>query len=154
MPSDRYPAFVRSVDRAAREVRVEVPPYTDGADVWPLAQIEYPIGDDSKDTEIRIVEGLPIWVAFEAGDPRYPIITGYRNPNTGNEVGWRRWNHDNIEWNADSVANINAGTVCNIEAETINLTATKAINLVVGGSSIKITPAQIAQIAAIIKLNG
>ncbi|MCK2122111.1 hypothetical protein [Pseudomonas sp. PNPG3] len=154
MPSDRYPAIIRSVDRNAREVRVEVPPFTDGADVLPLAEIEYPIGDDSKDTEIRLVEGLPIWVAFVAGDPRYPIITGYRNPNTGNEVGWRRWNHDNIEWNADAVVNINAGTTVNINAETINLNATKAINLVAGNSSIKITLAQIAQIAAIIKLNG
>lgn len=69
MPSDRYPAFIRSVDRAAREVRVEVPPFTDGADVLPLAEIEYPIGDDSKNTEIRLVVGLPIWVAFVAGDP-------------------------------------------------------------------------------------
>ena len=153
MPSDRYPAFIRSVDRAAREVRVEVPPFTDGADVLPLAEIEYPIGDDSKNTEIRLVVGLPIWVAFVAGEPRYPIITGYRNPNVDNEVGWRRWNHDNIEWNADEVVNINAGTVANINAETINLNASKAINLVVGGASIKITPEQIAVIAAVIKLN-
>lgn len=153
MPFDRWPAFIRSVDRGAREVRVEVPPYTDGADVLPLAQIEYPIGDDSKDTEIRLVEGLPVWVAFEAGDPRYPIITGYRNPNTGNVVGWRRWNHDNIELNADQVANINAGKVVNINADTINLTAKTAINLVVGGSSIKLTGAQIAAIAGVIKLN-
>lgn len=139
MPSNPYPAFVRVVDRGRREIRVEIPPYTDGASELPLAEIMYPVGDDSKNTEIRMVEGLPVWVSFIAGDPRRPLIIGCRNPNTGNVVGMRRWNHDNFEINADESLTINAGT---------------AINLVVGGTSIKLTGAEIASIAAAHKVEG
>lgn len=152
MPT-RYAAFVRSVDRARREIRVEVPPFTNGATLFPLAQIEYPIGDDSMDTEIRIVVDKPVWVAFEAGDPRYPIITGFRNPNVGNEVGWRRWNHDNIEWNADAVANVNADTINLMAGTTVNITAGTSINLKVGDSTLVITGDAITGKAGIIKLN-
>jgi hypothetical protein len=100
LPS-RIPAFVSTVDRAAREVRVSIPGITDGDDLLPLASIEYPIGDNPAATEIRLTPGDPIWVVFENGDRRYPIITGYRCPRSGNETGWRRWAHDNIELSAD-----------------------------------------------------
>lgn len=125
MPSNRHPGFIRAVDRDRREIRVEVPPFTDGASELPIAEIEYPIGDDSLDTEIRMVVDRPVWIAFIAGDPRRPIITGFRNPNTGNVVGMRRWNHDNVEINADETLTINAGT---------------AIKLVVGGTTYTLTP--------------
>ena len=138
MPS-KWPAIIAEVDRERREVRVSIPPLTDGASELPIAEIEYPIGDDSLNTEIRMVVGRPVWVSFIAGDQRRPIITGFRNPNTGNVVGMRRWNHDNFEINADQVLTINAGA---------------AINLVVGGTSIKLTGAEIASIAAAHKVQG
>lgn len=97
----RTPGIVHSVDRARREVRVRIPGMTDDAELQPLAEIEYPIGDKSEHTEIRILEGDRVWLAFINGDPRYPIITGYRTKHTGNEVGTRRWHHDNIESDAD-----------------------------------------------------
>jgi hypothetical protein len=145
MPSNRHPAIIRAVNRERREVRVEIPPFTDGAAEWPIAEIEYPIGDDSRNTEIRLVVDLEVWVAFIAGDPRRPIITGFRNPNAGNEVAWRRWNHDNIEHNADDVANINA--------KTINLTAGSQINLTVGGSTVVITAGAVTIKSGTINLN-
>lgn len=162
MPCDIYPGFVRFVDRARREVRVEIPPFTDGASIWPKADINYPIGDDSKNTEIRIVEGLPVNISFHNGDPRYPVIMGFRNPHVENEVGWRRWNHDNIECNADEVVNINAGKTINLtagetinlSAKTINVTGDTAINLVTGSTSIKLTAGQIQQIATILTMKG
>lgn len=133
MPSNKHPGFIRKVDRVRREVRVEIPPFTDGASELPIAEIEYPIGDDSKNTEIRLVEGRGVWIEFIAGDPRRPLITGYRNPNTGNVVGMRRWNHDNFEINANEVFTINAGA---------------KIALIVGGTSLVLTPESIAEIAA------
>lgn len=133
MPSNKHPAIIRAVDRDRREVRVEIPPFTDGASEWPLAEIEYPIGDDSQNTEIRLVEGRGVWIEFIAGDPRRPLITGYRNPNVGNVVGMRRWNHDSFEINADEVLTINAGA---------------KIALIVGGTSLVLTPESIAEIAA------
>lgn len=140
------PAFVRSVDRDSREIRVEIPPHTDGASEWPTAEMCYPIGDDSPNTEIRVVVGMPVWVAFRGGDERYPIIMGHRPVNTGNEVGTRRWNHDNFELNADDDYTLNAG-------KTVHINAGTQIKLAVGGSTITITGAQIAAIASLIKLN-
>lgn len=106
----RYPAIVRGYDAAARMCRVEIPGLTDGGDVLPLAEIEYSLGDKSRaganTTEIEITAGDPVWVAFIGGDARYPIITGYRNPQAGNSTGWRRWHHANMELLADALMNL------------------------------------------------
>ena len=120
----RYPAIVKTYSQARRTCRVEIPGLTDGGDVLPEAEIEYPIGDKSRaganTTEIEITPGDTVWVAFIGGDPRYPIITGYRNPQSGNSADWRRWHHVNIELIADA-----------------------EMRLVVGGTSVVITPAGI-----------
>lgn len=109
----RYPAVVSSYDQNRRTCRVSIPGVTDGGDVLPEAEIEYPIGDKSRaganTTEIEITPGDPVWIAFIGGDPRYPVITGYRNPQSGNSVDWRRWHHKNIELLADKVMNLTAG---------------------------------------------
>ena len=109
----RYPAIVRSYDAFRRTCRVEIPGLTDGGDVLPEAEIEYSIGDKSRagenTTEIEITPGDPIWVAFIGGDPRYPIITGYRNPQAGNSIGWRRWHHANMELLAETLMRMIAG---------------------------------------------
>ncbi|WP_146041260.1 hypothetical protein [Pseudomonas sp. MPR-ANC1] len=135
------PAFVRAVDanRERREIRVEIPPYTDGAQELPVAEMCYPMGCDSTNTEIRIVVGMPVWVAFRNGDERYPIIVGHRPVNTGNEQSTRRWNHDNFEFNADKVFTINAG---------------EKIALIVGGTSLVLTPESIAAIASALSIKG
>lgn len=109
----RYPAVVREYLPARRTCRVEIPGLTDGADVFPEAEIEYPIGDKSKDgpyfTEVEVARGDTVWVAFVGGDPRYPIITGWRNPQAGNGVDWRRWHHKNVELLADALMRMIAG---------------------------------------------
>lgn len=122
--SSRTPGVVKAIDRARREIRVHIPGLTDGAEVYPLAEIEYGIGDKSEHTEIRILEGDRVWLSFINGDPRYPIITGFRPKNTGNEVGTRRWHHDAIESDADEHQTHTAGTDYSIDAGTnINQTA-------------------------------
>ena len=117
----RYPAIVKTYNQARRTCRIEIPGLTDGGDVLPEAEIEYPIGDKSRagtnTTEIEITPGDTVWVAFIGGDPRYPIITGCRNPQSGNSADWRRWHHANIELIADA-----------------------EMRLVVGGTSVVITP--------------
>lgn len=109
----RYPAIVREYMQASRTCRIEIPGLTDGGDVLPEAEIEYPIGDKSRsgqfETEIEMLPGDTVWIAFEGGDPRYPIITGYRNPKTGNSVDWRRWHHKNVEILIDQVCRQIAG---------------------------------------------
>lgn len=116
----RYPAIVSTYDAATRMCRVQIPGLTDGGDVLPNAEIEYSIGDKSRNgpntTEIEIVPGDHVWVSFIAGDPRYPIITGYRNPGAGNSDGWRRWHHANIEMLADLLITALAGREARIKA--------------------------------------
>ncbi len=109
----RYPGIVKSYDPRCRTCRVEIPGLTDGGDVLPEAEIEYSIGDKSRagawETEIEILPNDPVWIAFIGGDPRFPIVTGWRNPQAGNSVGWRRWHHRNIELVGDDLICQQAG---------------------------------------------
>jgi len=143
------PGFVEAVtdNRKRREIRVSFSPYTDGASEWPIAEMSYPMGDDSRGTEIRMVPGMPIWLAFRGGDERYPIIVGNRPVNTGNEESTRRWNHENIEHNADKNFTVNAG-------QDVMITAAASITLKVGGSEFKLTPETIAALSAKHEIEG
>lgn len=169
----RYPAIVKTYDQARRTCRVEIPGLTDGGDVLPEAEIEYAIGDKARDgqwaTEIEILPGDTVWIAFIGGDPRYPIITGWRNPQAGNSADWRRWHHKNIELEADEVIHefvkttdvrmttseitTNAdgkrtdtvgSSVRVMEPSRISDTASSQITITVGGSTIVIDPSSIS----------
>ena len=134
----KYPAIVKSYDQVTRLCRVEIPGVTDGGDVLPLAEIEYSIGDKSKTgsyaTEIEILAGDTVWVEFIAGDVRYPIITGYRNPQINNSTDWRRWHHANIQQIANSELKLTVG------GAEIKMIPTE-IRLTIGGSTIIMTSA-------------
>ena len=133
----RYPAVVKSYDKNRRTCRIEIPGLTDGADVLPEAEIEYPIGDKSRTgshaTEIELLPNDTVWIAFIGGDSRYPLIDGYRNPKSGNAIDWRRIHHANIEMTADGVLKLNASTV-EINAPTVTINGT---NTTINGSSLK-----------------
>jgi hypothetical protein len=105
------PAVVDSIDREKRIARVRIPGLTDGATELPQAQFSNPIGDKSHRTEIRILPGDDVWLAFEGGDPRYPVIVGYRPRNQENGIDWRRFEHANFQFDADGQFVINASNV-------------------------------------------
>lgn len=140
MLGGRYPAVVTEYLAATRECRVSIPGITDGAEIMPIAEIEYPIGDKSKagtnTTEIAVVAGDTVWISFIGGDPRYPIITGWRNPEAGNSTDWRRWHHKNIEWLAEAVARIQAETKTEINTPRIELNTRTGMKGVVQGDCI------------------
>lgn len=122
----KWPAVIDSYDPAARTCRVRIEGITDGSNALPEAVIAAPIGDrsdagDSKDhTEIRILEGDLVWVEFECGDPRFPIITHARLKRAANPTDWRRWRHANIEMTADGDMVFNAGRVIwNVDGDVI-----------------------------------
>jgi hypothetical protein len=129
----KWPGEVASYDAAARTCRVRIPGVTDGSNVLPEAVFEYPIGDradaaNAKDrTEIRVLAGDLVWLEFECGDPRFPIITGYRTKRAGNPTNWRRWHHANVEMTADGDMVFNAQNVI------FNVTGNETRN--VGGAS-------------------
>lgn len=146
----RYPAVVKEYDQETRTCRVEIPGLTDGADVLPLAEIEYPIGDKSAagdySTELEILEGDTVWIAFIGGDPRFPIITGYRNPQTGNSADWRRIHHANIEQVADETLHLQVGD------SDVTMTPEQIV-LKIGSSSITMTEDTITLESGRINLN-
>jgi hypothetical protein len=110
------PAVVDSIDREARIARVRIPGLTDGATELPEAEFCNPVGDKSHHTEIRILPGDDVWLAFIGGDPRYPVIVGYRPRNMSNGIDWRRFHHANFEFTADNEIILTAGSKVTINA--------------------------------------
>lgn len=104
-----WPGVVNSYAGGSRTCRVEIEGITEGSGVRPEAVFCNPLGDNAESTEIRIRPGDPVWLSFEGGDPRYPIIMGYRTPRTGNPTGWRRWQHANVELIAEDTLLITVG---------------------------------------------
>ena len=147
----KYPAIVREYLQASRQCRVEIPGVTDGAEVLPLAEIEYPIGDKSSHgsypTEIEILPGDMVFIEFLGADPRYPIITGYRNPQIGNSTDWRRTHHKNTEQLSEDTHRIAVG------GSEIILTRND-ITIKTGGSTIVLNASSIAQTSSAIGLTG
>lgn len=120
LPS-QWPGEVASYDADARTCEVRIPGITDGSSELPVAVFNNPLGDRPGDTEIRILVGDLVWLSFEGGDPRFPIITGYRTPRTGNPKDWRRWQHANIELTAEGEMILNAKNLTiNTETTTVN----------------------------------
>lgn len=139
----RYPAVVMFYDKVTRTCRVDIPGITSGGDSLLLAELEYPLGDKSRieegkfPTEIEILPGDTVWVAFIGGDSRYPIITGYRNPQIGNDVNWRRWHHANIQQIADVNLNLFAGELMSFTVgETVITLTPDAITITTKDMSI------------------
>ena len=114
----RYPAVIKTYDAIRRTCRIEILGLTTGGEIYPEAEIEYPVGEKSKSgefsTEIEFLPGDAVWISFIGGDSRYPIITGYRNPQSGNGIDWRRFHHKNMELASDQQFNVIAGRNINM----------------------------------------
>jgi phage gp45-like len=117
------PAEIDSIDREARIARVRIPGLTDGATELPEAEFCNSIGDKSEHTEIRIKAGDRVWLAFVGGDPRYPVVVGYRPKNGENGIDWRRFEHANFEFTADKEIILTAGTKLTINAPEVAVNA-------------------------------
>lgn len=95
--SNYTPGFVAEYDAEKRLARVRIPGLTDGTRELPEAMLCYPLGDRSEFTEVALQAGDRVWLDFVNGDPRFPIITGFRAKETDNAVDWRRWRAANVE---------------------------------------------------------
>jgi phage baseplate assembly protein gpV len=100
--SNFYPGVVVSYDAQTRMCRVRIPGVTDGAEVFPNAELLYPIGDKSEHTDIRILQGDRVVLGFINGDQRHPVVLGFMPKAEGNALDVRRFEHKNIELQADA----------------------------------------------------
>lgn len=87
----KFPAIIVSYNGSTRECIIKTP-MGDEVD----AEINYPIGDNSALTEIKINAGDKVWCEYIQGDTRRALIVGYRNPQSGNTTGTRRFIQDEI----------------------------------------------------------
>lgn len=97
--SNYTPGFVESYDKAKHQARVRWPGMT-GAQPYPKAELLLPIGCSADSSDFYIRPGDRVWLDFVNGDPRFPIITGYRAPETDNAIDVRRLVHLGIELEA------------------------------------------------------
>lgn len=120
----KYPAVVVSYNANTRLAQVKIEPLDDGADTMLDAELLYPLGDKSN-TAIEVLANDAVWVEFEAGDPRYPIIVGYRNKRTGNDDSTRRYHHHgSFEILADNTIKIKGDVKVIVESATVEVNAT------------------------------
>lgn len=131
----KYPAVVMSYDADTRLAKIKLEPLDDGADTQLEAELCYPLGDKSN-TAIEVLAGDFVWVEFEQGDPRYPIIVGYRNKRTGNDDLTRRYHHHgNFEILADNIIKIKGNVKVIVESATVEVIAT-TVNVTASNTNI------------------
>jgi len=131
----KYPAVVMSYDANTRLAKIKLEPLDDGADTQLEAELCYPLGDKSN-TAIEVLSGDFVWVEFEQGDPRYPIIVGYRNKRTGNDDLTRRYHHHgNFEILADNIIKIKGNVKVIVESATVEVIAT-TVNVTASNTNI------------------
>lgn len=151
-----WPGEVASYNKATRTCMVRIPGISDGGDVLVEAEIRYPVGDKSKagenSTDILMLPNDLVWLEFIGGDPRYPLITGQRNPRTGNGTDWRRLHQANMELIAAMVMNIKAQNMTLDAGETMVLKA-PTIQLQAGGTTLRLSDAGMTANGAAINLN-
>lgn len=158
-----YPAIIREYNRPTRQCRIEIPGMTDGAEVFPLAECLQPLGDRTEDNEIRLKVGDRVYVQFLNGDPRHPLIVGFRAKNASNNIGRRHLEQDNIHTISDETQLHEAGTSYTTTAGTSQshtaettflIEAGTEIKLKVGGTTLTLTAGAIAAIATAISAQG
>lgn len=93
-----WPAKLTSYDAATRTGEVWIDDVTDGGDRGLVAEFAYPIGEDDQDTELKITLPANVYVFFESGDPRCPVVFAWRTRQDGSAVvGTRRIRQQNIQ---------------------------------------------------------
>lgn len=156
-----WPGEVESYDGVTRTCRVRVPGITDGSNTLLEAVFNNPLGDRAADgvvknqTEIYIKAGDPVWLMFENGDPRFPVIMGYRTPRAGNPTAWRRWHHANFETTADVQYIVEAGTKITIFVGATKVTIQEGAFDIESSNGVSITASnQVTITAPVVNING
>lgn len=121
-------AEIEQYDQNKRQATIKISGLTDGATNLPIADILYSLGDDPSKTEIELLQGDKVWIVFQGGDTRKPIIIGFRCPQTNNINNKRYWHKENIELVADETMKFLSPAIF-AQCENLTITATQATNI-------------------------
>lgn len=123
-------AKILSYNSANRTAKVHIYGLTDGATDGLTATFAYPIGEDDRDTELKILgntNNLPdVFVFFESGEHEAPVIAFFSSHGSGNIQDIRRIRQKNIEILADENIKVNAKKI-DITAD-VNFTGKTTFN--------------------------
>ena len=115
-----YRAKILSYNAQNRTANVHIIGLTDGAEDGLVATFAYPVGDDDRDTELKIVVGNDCYVFFESNDPARPVIAFYASHGSGAVVDTRRIKQENIELLAQSSIKIESPAISMTGELTLN----------------------------------
>lgn len=129
------PAEIESYDANKRLAEIKIDGLTDGAITYPIAELLYSLGDDPSKTEIELLQGDKVWIVFQGGDTRKPVIVGFRCPETNNITRTRRWHKENIELIADETIKLQAPAIFAL-CENLNIQVTGTTNITTGSLTV------------------
>lgn len=98
-----YPGKILSIADDKKTVQVSVEPYTSGLENGITAKLAYPVGFNDKDTELQIIGQPDVWVFFERGQFKNPVVSFFRTHQTGSVTGVFRLRHKKLEFYADNI---------------------------------------------------
>lgn len=126
-------ARILSYDSSTRTAKVHIFGLTDGASDGLTATFAYAVGEDDRDTELKILSSssnLPdVYVFFEGGDEARPVIAFFSSHGSDNVTDVRRIRQKNIEILATSKATIEAPDIYITGSNTVNITGTTQVNV-------------------------
>lgn len=123
-------ATILSYNSASRTAQVHIHGLTDGASDGLTATFAFPVGQDDRDTELKILgngsSNPDVFVFFENGEHESPVIAFFSSHGSGNIQDIRRIRQKNIEILAEQDINMQATTI-NITAN-VNFTGKSTFN--------------------------
>lgn len=123
-----YAAKILSYDSAKKTAQVSVEPYTTGAEKGITAKLAYPVGFDDQDTELSINGQPDVWVFFERGEFKNPVVAFFRTRQSSSVSDVFRIRQKRIEFHAEEI-------LFNAKTQTTKL-ATFDIDAVAAGVSV------------------
>lgn len=123
-----YGGKILSYDSTKKTAQVSVEPYTNGAENGITAKIAYPVGFDDQDTELSINGQPDVWIFFERGEFKNPVIAFFRTRQSSSVSDVFRLRHKQIELYAENI-------IFNGKTHTTDL-ATHDQDVIAGGVSL------------------
>lgn len=113
-----FPGTILSYNKPAKTVQVSVEPYTSGSENGITAKLAYPVGFTDNDLELSIVGNPDVWVFFENGQFKNPVVSFFRTRQSGSTEGVLRLRQKKIEFIADEIEFITKQTTNTGNAHT------------------------------------